>query len=58
MAVRALGMREPTAPGTTTKASTAMSAARATTLGSRTSGTTLPEMALQRARAAPSVRVP
>lgn len=48
MVVGALGMRDPTNPGTTTEASAAMSAARATTLGSRTSGQTLPQMALQR----------
>src|SRR6478672_551320 len=57
MTLGAAGMREPTAPGTTTKASTAMSAARATTLGSRTSGSTLPEIALQRAGAASSAGV-
>src|SRR5438552_1576583 len=43
----ALGTREPTDPGTTIKASDAMSAARATTLGSRTTRRTLPEIRLQ-----------
>src|SRR5205809_4793982 len=47
MAPGALGTREPTGPGTTIKASDAMSAARATTLGSRTTGPTLPEIRLQ-----------
>src|SRR5690349_9628652 len=40
----AVGTREPADPGTTIKASDAMSAARATTLGSRTTGGTLPEI--------------
>jgi hypothetical protein len=43
MATGALGMRDPTSPGTTTEASAAMRAARATTLGSRTSGRTVPQ---------------
>src|SRR5439155_5074322 len=47
MAPGALGAREPADPGTTIKASDAMSAARATTLGSRTTGRTLPEIHLQ-----------
>lgn len=47
MAVGALGMREPASPGTTTEASVAMSAARATTLRSRTSCETLPQIGLQ-----------
>src|SRR4029079_11282175 len=43
----ALGTREPADPGTTIRASDAMSAPRATTLGSRTTGATLPEIRLE-----------
>src|SRR5262245_48769812 len=42
-----LGTCEPAGPGTTIKASVAMSAARATTLGSRTTVATLAEIRLQ-----------
>jgi 3-methyladenine DNA glycosylase/8-oxoguanine DNA glycosylase len=58
MAAGALGMRDPTDPGTTIKASVAMSAARATTLGSRTSGPTLPQTGLQRVARRPQPIVP
>src|SRR5829696_7846036 len=53
MAAGRLGMRDPTSPETTTEASTAMSAERATTLRSRTSGETLPQVGAPRAPRAP-----
>src|SRR5215212_5354613 len=46
MAPATLGFREPAGPGTTTEASTAMSAALATTRGSRTSPGSLPGIAV------------
>src|SRR6185295_16979862 len=42
-----VGTREPADAGTTIRASVAMSAARATTLGSRTTGATLAEICLR-----------
>ena len=56
MAAGALGFRDPTSPGTTTEASAAMSAARATTLGSRTSGANLTEIGVAAGRRRDPVR--